>query len=94
MTSLWIEKYRPKTIEDYNCPAHLKNFLTKYKENFPHLLLYGPPGTGKTTFAHLISHKNKLELNASHERGINVIRGTIKNFASSISSKNTIILDE
>lgn len=95
MTSLWTEKYRPKDPKDFSAPKHIKNLLEhSLVHGFPHLLLYGPPGTGKTTFAHLLSGKNFLELNASDERGIATVRTRIKTYASSISSKNVIILDE
>ncbi|KAM0679992.1 hypothetical protein COBT_004169, partial [Conglomerata obtusa] len=92
MSTLWTEKYRPKTSETFECPSHLKTFLNTSTSQ--HLLLYGPPGTGKTTFAHLIASPNTLELNASDERGISIVRTKIKNYASSISTQKTIILDE
>lgn len=95
MTNLWTEKYRPKDPKDFSAPKHVKSFLNhSLVHGFPHLLLYGPPGTGKTTFAHLLAGESFLELNASDERGIGVIRTKIKTYASSISSKNVIILDE
>lgn len=83
---LWIEKYRPKNVESFEAPDHIKELL-KSKE--PHLLLYGPPGTGKTTFAHLFG--STVEFNASDERGIDTIRTRIKDL--SLTNK-TIILDE
>lgn len=94
MSSLWTEKYRPKTVETFEGPEYLKSFLIGAKtKGFPNLLLYGPPGTGKTTFAHLLA-KDKLELNASDERGISVIRNKIKSYASTLKEKKTVILDE
>lgn len=95
MSTLWTEKYRPRSIDEFAAPPHIKSFLRHSVANgFPHLLLYGPPGTGKTTFAHLLAGDTFLELNASDERGIGTIRSTIKTYASSISSSNVIILDE
>lgn len=91
MTFLWTEKYRPKDITSFISKPHIKALLSS-KER-PNLLLYGPPGTGKTTFAHLLS-KNKLELNASDDRGINVIRDKIKSYANTLKEDKTIILDE
>lgn len=89
---LWTEKYRPTKIEELDCPSFLKTFLESSIQNgFPHLLLYGPPGTGKTTFASLLSPT--LQLNASDERGIDVIRNKIKKMANT-TTQQTILLDE
>ncbi|AFN82535.1 DNA replication factor C small subunit [Encephalitozoon romaleae SJ-2008] len=91
---LWTEKYRPKSADMFEGPDHLKNILRKSDgRGHPNLLLYGPPGTGKTTFAHLLANR-KLELNASDERGISVIRERIKVYASTLDKDKTIILDE
>lgn len=92
MSKLWTEKYRPKDANTFECQPYLKQFLKTSVSQ--HLLLYGPPGTGKTTFAHLISSKDRLELNASDERGISVVRNKIKVYASGINKQKTIILDE
>lgn len=95
MTVLWTEKYRPQNISTFESLPHIKNFLNMSSPNdFPNLLLYGPPGTGKTTFAHLLASTNKLELNASDERGINVIRDKIKSYSQTLKKNKTIILDE
>lgn len=95
MSLLWTEKYRPKDVSSFESLPHIKNLLKMSEPNdFPNLLLYGPPGTGKTTFAHLLASNNKLELNASDERGINVIRDKIKSYASTLTKNKTIILDE
>lgn len=91
---LWTEKYRPKSADMFEGPEHLKNILRKSDAGrHPNLLLYGPPGTGKTTFAHLLATR-KLELNASDERGISVIREKIKVYASTLDKDKTVILDE
>ncbi|CAD25098.1 DNA REPLICATION FACTOR (ACTIVATOR 1) 36 kDa SUBUNIT [Encephalitozoon cuniculi GB-M1] len=91
---LWTEKYRPKSTDAFEGPEHLKNILRNSSgRGHPNLLLYGPPGTGKTTFAHLLASQ-KLELNASDERGISVIREKIKVYASTLGKDKTVILDE
>ncbi|KAI5169967.1 replication factor C subunit 2/4 [Pancytospora epiphaga] len=92
MSTLWTEKYRPKTVDDLDIPEHLHRFL-KYalEHGYPHLLLYGPPGTGKSTCAGLF--KPTLQLNASDERGIETIRGTIKKLADTVT-RQVIVLDE
>lgn len=94
MNRLWTEKYRPKSEKEFEGQPHIKRLLeSSLMNNHPNLLLYGPPGTGKTTFAHLIS-TNKLELNASDERGIAVIRDKIKGYARTLLDNKTVILDE
>ncbi|KAM0680486.1 hypothetical protein GINT2_001174 [Glugoides intestinalis] len=89
---LWTEKYRPKSVDALDCPDFLKNFLKHALEHgFPNLLLYGPPGTGKTTFASLLNPT--LELNASDDRGIDIIRNKVKKMANTVTPQ-VILLDE
>lgn len=88
----WVEKFRPKKLEDLKFQEDILNTINKSinNRNFPHLLFYGPPGSGKTTCALAICLKlygpkmmksRVLELNASDERGIKVVRMKVKNYA-------------
>ncbi|OAV90614.1 hypothetical protein PTTG_28274 [Puccinia triticina 1-1 BBBD Race 1] len=111
----WIEKYRPKSIESVQGQEGTTKILSKAlnRADLPHMLFYGPPGTGKTStilalardlFGPELMKSRVLELNASDERGISVVREKIKNFAKvSISPATSgypcpaykiIILDE
>ena len=105
----WVEKYRPNNFEDIVLDSLNKTILENIIKNkhFPNLLFYGPPGTGKTTsIINLIKSFEKkcnnktlmIHLNASDERGIDIIRNQINTFVNSKSLFNNgmkfVILDE
>ena len=107
-SEIWTEKYRPSKFLDI---VGQDNTVKKVEAltnslNIPHLLFAGPAGTGKSTLALIIVkelfgknwRENYLELNASDERGINVVREKVKNFARTKSIGNVpfkiIFLDE
>lgn len=107
-SSVWIEKFRPKKFEEIIGQEIIVRRIRAFVENknVPHLLLAGPPGVGKSTIALVIARglfgdnwrENFLELNASDDRGIDVVRNTIKDFARTKSIGNVpfkiILLDE
>jgi len=107
----WIEKYRPNKFEDIVLENSNKTLLNNIiaTNNFPNLLFYGPPGTGKTTTiinminSYQIKHKQKkkglmIHLNASDDRGIDIIRNQINSFVNTKtlfgSGIKFVILDE
>lgn len=99
--TLWVERYRPKKLDDYVGNPILRAKVNQFIESndIPHLLFYGKAGTGKTTLAKLITSNIKCDvmyLNASDESGIDTVRNKIKGFASTLGFNplKVIILDE
>ncbi len=104
----WSEKYRPRKLDEIAGQEKIIKTLIAFvkSKNTPNMLFAGPPGVGKTTAAIALAHElygnnikgSLLELNASDERGIDVVRGKIKDFARSIALGNVqfklIFLDE
>jgi replication factor C small subunit len=90
-TEIWVEKYRPRTLDEIVGQDEIVQRLKGYanRKNIPHLLFAGPPGTGKTATAIALTRDlfgenwrdNFIEMNASDERGIDVVRHKIKEFA-------------
>ena len=90
---LWVEKYRPNTVEDYvfvdnRQKEQVQGWITT--ESIPHLLLSGDPGTGKTTLAKVLIHElgveeyDVLEINASRENSVDVVRNKIVGFVQTM----------
>ena len=106
--SIWIEKYRPQNFNEMVGQIEIKKRIEAFvkSKNMPHLLFSGPAGVGKTTMSLIIAKKlfgdtwkqNILELNASDERGIDVVRVKVKDFARTRAIGNVpfkiIYLDE
>jgi len=101
-TFLWVEQYRPKTVDDCILPQSLKNTFKEFVEvgNVPNVILSGGPGVGKTTIAKAVLDEigaTSMMINGSEESGIDVLRTKIKNFASTVSlegGRKYLILDE
>ena len=99
---LWVEKYRPSTINDAILPSELKQTFQQFVDNqhCPNLLLSGSAGCGKTTVAKAMLEQlgcTYMMINGSEESGIDVLRNKIKNFASTVSmdgNRKYVILDE
>jgi replication factor C small subunit len=105
MKELWVEKYRPKTVDGYVFrDDHQRNQITTWikDKSIPHLILSGVAGIGKTTLAKILINElgieeyDILEINASRQRGIDTIRDTITNFVSMIpfGPFKVVLLDE
>lgn len=107
----WVEKYRPQSLADVAAHRDIVDTIDRLtsEKKLPHLLLYGPPGTGKTSTILAVArkifgvqmHNMVLELNASDDRGIDVVRQQIQDFASTQSfsfgakaSVKLVLLDE
>lgn len=99
---LWVEKYRPNTIDECILPDSMKNTFKEFINSgeLPNFLFCGGAGVGKTTVAKALCNEIGAEylfINGSEESGIDVLRSKIKNFASSVSltdAKKVVILDE
>ena len=99
--SLLVEKYRPKTLNNYVGNENIKKSISAYlnQNDIQNFIFYGPAGTGKTTLAKIIVNSldcDYLYINASDERGIETIRDKVSSFASVASFKplKVVILDE
>lgn len=102
---VWVEKYRPSNFDELICEESIKTSIKKYLSNpktLPSFIFYSDkPGTGKTSCAKIVAKElgaDLLMINASDERGIDVIRDKIRKFAQSLSStegtKRCVFLDE
>lgn len=109
MNNSWVEKYRPDKLDEISAQSNVVNSLKNalISKNIPHLLFFGPSGCGKTSTIlalakELFKHQFKdrvIEMNASDERGINIIREKVKRFAKYAANDTNppwklIILDE
>ena len=100
----WVEKYRPNSVDDLISQEFIKDTMKQFikKKRMPHLLFYGPPGTGKTStilsvakIIYGVNYKNMiLELNASDDRNIKVVREQIKEFAKTQNNFSIFMTDK
>ncbi|KAG9188809.1 hypothetical protein G6011_07514 [Alternaria panax] len=104
----WVEKYRPKTLSEVTAQDNTIQILsrTMQSSNLPHMLFYGPPGTGKTStilalakelYGPELMKSRVLELNASDERGISIVRQKVKDFARqqlSVAPNHTVMVED
>jgi DNA polymerase III delta prime subunit len=102
MEYLWVERYRPKTIDECILPKNLKETFKQFVQSgeLPNFLFCGTAGVGKTTVAKALCNEIGAEyllINGSEESGIDILRTKIKSFASTVSltdAKKVVILDE
>jgi DNA polymerase III delta prime subunit len=103
-STLWVEKYKPKSIDEVLCEQHLKDKFVEFiaKGDIPNLIFPGNAGNGKTTTAKLIAKAiapdDTLFINASNESGVDIVRNKIIPFCSTMtmsdSDTKVVILDE
>jgi DNA polymerase III delta prime subunit len=98
---IWVEKYRPQTLDDIILSERNKDIVRGFEDEIPNLLFVGTPGTGKTTLARILVNDvlkcNYLYINASDESGIDTIRHKVTNFSQTKSfdgKVKVVILDE
>ena len=99
---LWVERYRPQTVNDCILPSYLKEPFQSYvdKKSIPNLLLSGGPGMGKTTIARAMCKEIGLDylmINGSQDTGIDLLRNKLDNYCSSVSllgGRKVVIIDE
>ena len=98
---LWVERYRPKTLEDIILPVRTREIISGFGDEIPNLLFANTPGTGKSSLAKIIVNDilkcNYLYINASDESGIDTIRHKVSTFAQTKSFDGKIkmvVLDE
>ena len=101
---LWVEKYRPQTIDECVLPDRLKKIFQEFVDSnqIPNLLLHGGSGIGKTTVARALCQEvgcDSIVINGSEESGIDVLRKKITSFATTVSLtslgiRKMVILDE
>lgn len=101
INSIWVEKYRPKSIKDLVLEEETRQLLERFlsEDEIPHLILSGRVGSGKTTVAKILINQlncDSITLNASDERGIDTVREKIKMFAMMVSMHRwkVVFLDE
>ena len=99
---LWVERYRPQTVENCILPEYLKKPFQSYvdNKNIPNLLLSGGPGMGKTTIARAMCKEIGLDylmINGSQDTGIDLLRNKLDNYCSSVTllgGRKVVIIDE